>query len=178
MEALSDLVDIFSFNEIRKRTLQSRFCSILRDTTSDQDTLVNCGGLVLPIGHMSLYVIFAPSMDDTLRTYHPKEVRMAFRSHKALFYQEGLVLNVFSSIPLTPTALFQMALLTLLCLHQGVSAPTPMERLLNVIADIPPQGHALWLSRLLHHTPIGPADGHRPLPWLTPSLTKAESTLS
>ena len=72
MDALSDLADSFSFSEIRKRTLQSRFCSVLCDTTSDQGTLLNCGGLVLPIGHMSLYVSFSPSMDDTLRTSLPR----------------------------------------------------------------------------------------------------------
>ena len=42
-EALSNFVDSFSFSEVRKRTLQSRFCSVLCDTTSDQDTLLNCG---------------------------------------------------------------------------------------------------------------------------------------
>ncbi len=41
MEAMSDLVDSFSFSEIQKRTLQSRFCVVLCDTTSDQDTLLN-----------------------------------------------------------------------------------------------------------------------------------------
>ena len=106
MDALADLVDSFSFSEVRKRTLNSRFCSVLYDTTSDKDTLLNCGGLVLPIGHMSLYVSFVPSMDDTLRTSLPREVLNALRSHKALFYQRGLTLNVSSSIPLTPAALF------------------------------------------------------------------------
>ena len=90
MDARLYLADSFSFSEIRKRTLQSRFCSVLCDTTSDQDTLLNCGGLVLPIGHMSLYVFFAPSMDDTLRTSLPRDVRIALRSHKALFYQGRL----------------------------------------------------------------------------------------
>jgi hypothetical protein len=55
---------------------------------------------------MSLYVTFAPPMDDTLRTSLPKEVRNALRNHKALFYQGGFALNVTSSIPLHPTALF------------------------------------------------------------------------
>jgi hypothetical protein len=85
MQALSDLADGFSFSEIRKRTLQPRFCAVLCDTTNDQDTLLNCGGIVLPIGHMSLYVNFAPSMDDTLRTPRPKEVRIALRNRKTLF---------------------------------------------------------------------------------------------
>ena len=96
MDALSDLANKFSFIEIRKRTFQSRFCSVLCDTTSDQDTLLNCGGLVLPIGYMSLYVSFAPSMDDTLRTSLPREVGIALRIHKALFYQGGLNLCVSS----------------------------------------------------------------------------------
>jgi hypothetical protein len=99
----------------------------------------------LPIGHIFLYVSFAPSMDDILRTSLPKEVRIALRSHKALFYQGGLALSVASSIPLTSTALFQLALLTLLCLHQGDAVPTLTERprmISDVIADIPHQGHA------------------------------------
>ena len=84
--ALSDFAGSFSFGEVRKRTLQSRFCSGLCDTTSDHDTLLNCGGLALPAGHMLLYVYFAPSRDDILRTSLPREVRIALRSHKALFY--------------------------------------------------------------------------------------------
>jgi len=47
-----------------------------------------------------------------------------------------------------------------------------------VIEGIAPQGHAPWLSMMLHHTPIDPADGHHPLPWLTPSLTHTEGTIS
>ena len=104
---------------------------------------------------MPLYVTFAPLMDDTLRTSLPKKVRITLRSHKALFYQGRLVLNVSSSIPLTPTTLFQLALMTLLCLHQEDSVPTPTERprtVSDVIADIPPQGRAPLLSILLHHT--------------------------
>ena len=92
-----------------------------------------------------------------------------------------MTLSVTSSIPLTPAVLSLMALLTLLILHQGYSVPTPTERprvISYVIADIPPQGHAPWLSRLLHHTPIDPADGRCPLPWLTPSLTQAEGIVS
>jgi hypothetical protein len=117
MEALSELADNFSFREIRMCTLQSRFCAVFCDTTNDQDTLLNCGGILLLIGHMSLYVTFAPSMDDILRTSLPNEIHIALRSHKSFFYQGSLVLSVSSSIPLTPSALFQLALLTLLCLH-------------------------------------------------------------
>ena len=48
----------------------------------------------------------------------------------------------------------------------------------NVIADVQPLGHAPWLSRWLLHTPDDPTDGHRPLPWLTPSPTRAKDTIS
>ncbi len=80
------------------------------------DTLLNCGGIILPMGQMSLYVTFVPMMDGTLRTSLPKKVCIALRSHKALFYQEGLVFSVASSIPMTPEALFQMTLQILLYL--------------------------------------------------------------
>jgi hypothetical protein len=117
MEALSYLAESFFFSEIRKRTLRSRFSSVLCHTTSDQDSILKCGGLVLPIERMSLYVTFAPLMDDTLRTSLPKEIRIALHNHKALFYQWGLALCVSLSHPLPPSALFQLAVLTLLCLH-------------------------------------------------------------
>ncbi len=128
---------------------------------------------MVPFGHISLFVTFASSMDDTLRTSLPKEVRIALRSQKALFYQEGLVLSVSASIQLPPQALLQRALLTLICIHQGDMVPTPTERprqISDVIAEVPSQGHAPWLARLLENSPIDTADGFRPLPWLTPSL--------
>jgi hypothetical protein len=129
MDTLANFTDSFSFSKIRQRTLQSRFCVVLCDTINDQVTLLDCGGIVLPVGQMSLFVTFAPSMNGTLRTSLPKEIRLVLRSHKALFYQGGLVINVASSIPLTPVVLFQLALLTVLCLHQGDT----------VIADVTPQ---------------------------------------
>jgi len=55
---------------------------------------------------MSLYVTFAPSMDNTIRTSLQREVHIALRIHKALFYKGGLVLNVAASIPLPTSALF------------------------------------------------------------------------
>jgi hypothetical protein len=102
---MSDLAKRFSFNEVRKRTLQSRFCFVLCETTSDQDTLLNNGGVVVPWGTFTLYVTFAPTMDDALRTSLQKEIRIALRSHKATFYQGGLVLTVVASIPLSPLTL-------------------------------------------------------------------------
>ena len=77
------------------------------DTTSDQDTLLTCGDSIMPWGPMTLYVTSAHTMDAMLRTSLPREVRIALRTHKALFYQGGgLVLSVVSSIPITPASVF------------------------------------------------------------------------
>jgi hypothetical protein len=47
---------------------------------------------------MTLFLTFAPTADDSIRTSLPKEIRLALTSHKNLFYQGGLVLSVASSI--------------------------------------------------------------------------------
>jgi hypothetical protein len=80
-------------------------------------TFLNYGDVVVSWGPFTLYVIFAPTMDDALRTSLPKEIRIALHSHKATFYQSGLVLTVVASIPLPPPSLFQMALMTMLYLE-------------------------------------------------------------
>jgi hypothetical protein len=68
--------------------------------------LLNCGGIILPMGQMTLFLTFAPTMDDTIRTTLPKEIQLAIRSHKTLFYQEGLILSVASSISALPAYVF------------------------------------------------------------------------
>ena len=105
-DAISDLADAFSFCDIRKRSLLTRFCTVLCDSVSDQDMLANCGGIVLPMARMTLYITFAPSADDTIRTSLPKEIRLALKSHKNLFFQGGLVLSVASSISAPPAYIF------------------------------------------------------------------------
>ncbi len=121
------------------------------------------------MGQMSLYVTFAPTKADTIRTSLPKVVCLALRSHNALFYQGELVRGVNLYIPLTQAALFQMALLTLLCMDQGDMVHTPTERprlVSDVIADVTPQGHApcIWLRRLLLQSADDLMDGSRSLP--------------
>ncbi len=116
---------------------------------------------------MTLYVSFSPMMDDTIRTSLPTEARIALRNHKALLYPGGLVLNVTFSIMMPSATLFQLTLLALLCLHQGDAVSTPTERprtVSDVIVDVPPQGHAPWLPKLIHYLPIDHSEGHRPLP--------------
>jgi hypothetical protein len=63
------------------------------DTIRDKDTLLNCDGIIPPMGQMSLFLTFAPTADDTIRTSLPKEIRLMLRSRDALFYQRGLVLS-------------------------------------------------------------------------------------
>ena len=47
-EAMDDLAESFSFSEVHKRILQSRFSSVLCDIACDQYTLFNCGGIIMP----------------------------------------------------------------------------------------------------------------------------------
>ena len=107
--------------------------------------MLNSGGLILPIGGMTLFLTFSPTTDDTIRTSLPKEIRLALRSHKALFYKGGLLTTVTSSIAAPPAFIFYIALLTFLCLEHDDQVPTPIERLRqvsDVIADIAHQRHA------------------------------------
>jgi hypothetical protein len=94
---------------------------------------------------MTLVLTFSPTADDTIRTSLPKEIRLALRSHEALFYTGGLLFTVTSFDAAPPAFIFHMALLTLLYLEQADQVPTPTERprqISDVIADIAPQGHA------------------------------------
>ncbi len=93
-DTLTDIYQSFFCSEVQKRSIQVQFCSVLCDTITDKDTLLNCGGIILPMGPMSLYVTFASSMDDTIRTSLPREVRLALQSHKSLFYQGDLLMSV------------------------------------------------------------------------------------
>ena len=80
-----------------------------------------------------------------------------------------------SSIPAHPEYIFQAALLTLLSLEQTDKVPTPTERPRqgsDILTGTTPQGHAPWLHALLRKTPEDDQGGHRPLPWLLPSLTE------
>ena len=82
---IKDMADGFSFNEIKK-TLHTRFCSILCDAVNDKDALLKSGGLILPFKEMALFLTFSPIADDTIRTSLPKKIRLALRSHQSLFY--------------------------------------------------------------------------------------------
>jgi hypothetical protein len=180
-DTISDLADAFSFCDIRKRSLLTRFCTVLCDSVSDQDLLANCGGIVLPMTRMTLYITFAPTADDTIRTSLPKEIRLALKSHKNLFYNGGLVLSVASSISAPPAYIFQIALLVLLSLAQTEEVPTPTERPRSVsdfAAGVAPMGHAPWLKRVLDSFTEDATEGARPRPWITPSLVEDGHTLT
>ena len=116
---IEELAESFSFGEIQKRTLQNRLCSVLCETVSDTDALFSSRGLILPFGVMTLFLTFSPTADDTILTSLPKEIKLAMRSHKAMFYTGGLLLTVTFSVAAPSALIFQMALLTLLCLEQA-----------------------------------------------------------
>ena len=57
--AIEDMADNFSFNEIHKKNMQTKLCSVLYETISDKDTLLSSRGLILPFGGMTLFLITA-----------------------------------------------------------------------------------------------------------------------
>ena len=178
---IEDIAEAFSFGEIRKKSIQTRFCSALCDTVSDKDLLLKCGGIIIPMARMTLYLTFAPTADVSIINSLPKELRLALTSHKKIFYHGGLVLSVASSIFVPPAYLFQFALLTLLCPEQSDQVPAPTERprkISDAIANIAPLGHAPWLPRLISSIKEDPSEGARPLPWTTPSLAGENDTLT
>ncbi len=83
---IEELSESFLFSEIQKRTVQTRFCSVLCETISDKDVLLSFGGLILSFGGMTIFLTFSPTADDTIRASLSKDIRLALRSHKALFY--------------------------------------------------------------------------------------------
>jgi len=90
---------------------------------------------------MTLFLTLSPTTDDTIRTSLPKEIRLALRSHKGLFYNGGSLLSVTSSVVASPAFIFKMAQLTLLCLEQVDHVPTPTKmprQVSDVIADVTP----------------------------------------
>ena len=99
---LEDLVESFSFSEISKKSLSSRLCIVLFDTNSNKLTLLEVGGIILPLERDEIYITFAPTADDTARTPLPKDVRLALKIHKRLFFSGGLTLHIASSIPAPP----------------------------------------------------------------------------
>ena len=126
---------------------------------------------------MTLYVTFAPTADDTVRTSLPKEIRLALRSHKALFFPGGLVLIVSSSISAPAAFIFQMTLFTLLCIEQLDQVPTPTERprpTTEEELERAPQGYAPWLLCLLTKVDEDAEEGTRPPHGLPPPSSRRE----
>ena len=76
------------------------------DTVSDKTTLLDIGGVILPLEHHTIFVTFAPTADDTTRTALPKELRLALLNHKQHFFKGGLTLQVASAIPASPDYIF------------------------------------------------------------------------
>jgi len=138
---LEDLVKSLSFIEVSKKSLASRLCTVLCDTNNDKSTLLEVGGIILPLERHEICVTFASTANDTARTFLPKDIRFALKTHMRLFFSGGLILDIASSIPAPPGYIFQAALLTLLCLEQHDEVLTPSERPRqgsDILAGIPP----------------------------------------
>ena len=106
MGVLEELVESFSFREIKKRSLAARHCTVLCESVSDKTTLMEIGGIILPLERHTIFVSFAPTADDTTRTALPKELRLALIHHKDHFFKGGLTLQVASSILARPEYIF------------------------------------------------------------------------
>jgi len=80
---LEDLMKSFFFNEIRNKSLAANFCTALFDTASDKTTLLEIGGggVIRPLERHTIFITFAPTVDDTVRTVIPKELRLALIHH-------------------------------------------------------------------------------------------------
>ncbi len=133
------------------------------------------------MARITLYLTFAPTADDIIRTSLPKEIRLALESHKNLFYQGGIVLSVASSISAPLAYIFQIVLLTLLSLVKTYQVPTPTERprsVFDLSANVAPMGHAPRLQRVLSSFSEDATEGARPHPWITPSLLEGEDTMT
>jgi len=84
---LEDLVESFSFSETKKKSLAAKFCTVLCDTVSDKTTLLEVGGVILPMGSHTIFVTFVPTVDDTAKTALPRELRLALIHHKKTLLQ-------------------------------------------------------------------------------------------
>jgi hypothetical protein len=106
LDVIEELVESFSFSEIKKRSLAAKYCTVLCESVSDKTTLLEIGGVILPLERHTIFVSFAPTADDTTRTALPKELRLALIHHKDHFFKGGLTLQVASSILAPPAYIF------------------------------------------------------------------------
>ncbi len=95
-------MESFSFDEIKKRSLVAKHCTVLCESVSDKTTLLEIGGIILPLERHTIFVSFAPTADDTTRTALSKELRLALIHYKDHFFKGGLTLHVAFSILAPP----------------------------------------------------------------------------
>jgi hypothetical protein len=50
LSIIEDFIESFSFSEIANKSLAARLCTVLCDTHSDRSTLLEVGGIILPLG--------------------------------------------------------------------------------------------------------------------------------
>jgi hypothetical protein len=62
--------------------------------------------VILPLERHTIFVSFAPTVDDAARTALPRDLRLALIHHKKHFFKGGLTLQVTSSIPVPPGFIF------------------------------------------------------------------------
>jgi len=65
---IEELADNFSFRQIQKSSMQTRFCSVFCEIVNDKNALLSYEVLIFPFGGMTLFLTFSPTDDDTIRT--------------------------------------------------------------------------------------------------------------
>ena len=163
---LEDLVESFSFSETKKKSMAANLCTVLCDTVSDKTTLPKVGGVILPLDRHTIFVTFAPTVDDTAKTALPRELRLALIHQKALLQGRphpsiGMLDPGFTGINLSgcaPHPSFSIPD------SQGAHANRTTRQGSDVLAWIAPHGHASWLPTLLRKTPEDSSRASAPLP--------------
>ena len=111
---------------------------------------------------------FSPTKDPTARALMSPAIASAVLNHKEFFFQGGLPLCITSTIFLPTDTFFNLVLLTLTSFQQLSQAPTNMGS---------EDGATEYLQDVLDYTPLDPAGGHRPPPWITPSIALPDQPL-
>jgi len=89
-------------------------------------------------------------------------------NHKEFFFQGGLPLTIFCTTTLPPNTVFNLILLTFTSYQQLQTPPT------SIGFD---DGAAEYLQEVLNYTPVNPANGARPAPWIIPSVATPQQAL-
>jgi len=106
LTVMEDLAESFSFSETKKKSLATKFCTVLCNTVSDKTTLLEIGGIILPFECHMIFVTFAPTVDYMTRTALLKALRLVLVQSKKHFSKRDPALKVTSFISVSSGYIF------------------------------------------------------------------------